>query len=428
MSRLTESERLGAEITELCAYIFAATYHLLELIRVFDGERHWETLGFSSGAHWLNFYCGLGMNAAREHLRVAHALAGLPRISAAFAEGRISYSKARAVTRIATPEQEDYLLVLCEHGTGHQLERFVAQYRRALKYEESDFALSQVQCREATWHYADDGSVVIRATLPPDQGEVVLQALEKAIDLAPSRDEPDGEREPIAARRADALAVVAETYLGNGGASGSAADRYQVVLHVRSESAGVDRANNAHYIENGPRVSAETSARLACDCSTVTVTEDEQGEPLSIGRRSRTIPPAIRRALWARDGGCRFPGCTHHRFVDGHHIVHWQHGGETSLDNLVLLCRHHHRLVHEGGFDCARSDDGEIYFADRNRARLPDYAAPREVTLAESMAYLYRKFRDKNVSAETCVAKQTAGERMDYGYAVSVMFPTKKAG
>ena len=113
------------------------------------------------------------------------------------------------------------------------------------------------------------------------------------------------------------------------------------------------------HLEGGPHVTAVTSRRLACDGAIVALLEDRKGIPLSIGRKSRTIPPGMRRALTARDGGCRVPGCTHTKFVDGHHIRHWADGGETSLDNLVLLCRHHHRLVHEGGFGCEKTASGE---------------------------------------------------------------------
>ena len=130
----------------------------------------------------------------------------------------------------------------------------------------------------------------------------------------------------------------------------------------------------------------------------------------------------MRRSLKARDGGCRFPGCTNHKFVDGHHIKHWANGGETSLDNLVLLCRHHHHLVHEGGFDCKRSKDGEIYFEDRRSRRLDDFSIPGSVELEESMAWMYRQFEDKDVSAVTPVAKCYTSEQMDWEHAVSLMF------
>jgi hypothetical protein len=100
-------------------------------------------------------------------------------------------------------------------------------------------------------------------------------------------------------------------------------------------------------------IAPDTTKRLACDASVVTLVE-RAGEPVSVGRKTRSVPPSLRRALRSRDGGCRFPGCERSRYVDAHHIEHWADGGETSLENLVQLCRHHHRLVHEGGFTVQR--------------------------------------------------------------------------
>ncbi len=413
----SNSEELGDEITELCGYIYAATHHLLELIREFDEMRYWEHLGFQSCAHWMNFKCGFGMNSARERLRVAHALGGLPKISEKFSEGAISYSKVRAITRVADASNEEYLLMVATHGTAHHVERLVAQYRRAKKLQDAEFAMDQHQKREVTYYYDHDGCLVMKARIPADQGELIVKALEMAMEERDVAAVTSEEREPIAARRADALTEIAETYMNNSENSGSTADRYQVVVHVGTHSA----SDNPH-LENGPHVSAVTSRRIACDCSSTAIKEDENGEPLSIGRRSRTIPPPMRRALKARDGGCRFPGCTNHKFVDGHHIIHWADGGETSLDNLVLLCRHHHHLVHEGGFDCSRSKDGEIYFQDQEERGLESYPTPKDTTLEESLAWMYRKFEDKDVTAETPAAKWYAGEQMDMEYAVSLMF------
>jgi len=403
---VTEADRLGAEITELCSYICAATCHWLDLVREFDEHKYWAEQGFQSCAHWLNFHCGIGKNAAREKIRVAHVLGERPGIRAAFAEGRVSYSKVRAITRVADAGNEDYLLNLCEHGTAHHVERVVARYRRAKRFAERDFAMSQFARREVTYRYDDDGSIVIKAKLPPDRGELVLKALEKAIVVSGD--------ESVAQRRADALSDVAEIYLSNSDYSGATADRFQVVVHTRPGS--------DNRIENGPDVTAVTSERIACDCSRVDIDECEHGEPLSIGRKSRVIPPAIHRALKARDGGCRFPGCTQERFVDGHHIRHWSKGGETSLENLVLLCRHHHVLVHEGGFGCNRSEDGEIYFTDQRGRLLATQPAPQDVTLEESLAHLYRTYPE--TAHEGCRARWYAGEEIDYDYAVSALFPT----
>jgi hypothetical protein len=131
--------------------------------------------------------------------------------------------------------------------------------------------------------------------------------------------------------------------------SGTRAERYQVFLHVEPSTLQAEGEIGRSHLEDGTRVSAETSRRLSCDAGVVKVTTDEDGSVLDVGRRTRTIPPALRRALQVRDGGCRFPGCGL-RFTEGHHLVHWADGGKTTLDNLVLLCRFHHRRVHEDGF------------------------------------------------------------------------------
>ena len=169
-------------------------------------------------------------------------------------------------------------------------------------------------------------------------------------------------------------------------------------------------------------VTAETSRRIACDCSVVHITDDENGEPLSIGRLSRSIPPAMRRALRARDKGCRLPGCTHTRFVDGHHIEHWADGGETSLDNLVLLCRHHHHLVHEGGFACKKTGTGEILFKDQRAQPLAHGSVlPGVADCHDVNAWMDREFFEADIDSETCTAKWHAGETMDWDMAVSAL-------
>ena len=427
-SDLSEGEQLGNRIAELNAYLNVAQAEFLELLREFDTERYWEELGFTSCAHWLNFKCGIGFNAARERLRMAHALVELPKIRAGFAEGRLSFSKVRAMTRVGTPENEDLLLNIATHGATHHVERFVSQYRRVEKLQEPGAAQELHEQRDLTWRFDQDGCLILKAKLPAEQGELVVNALERAMDLEVDDVYPGGElsaetsadekseRVPVGARRADALREVAETYLNHPENAGSTADRYQVVMHVRA-----DDPSSAH-LENGPCVSAETSERIACDCSITTIEENELGEPLNIGRRSRTIPPPMRRALLARDGGCRFPGCTRTRFCDGHHIEHWLHGGETSLDNLITLCRHHHRLVHEGGFDCRKDDDGGVYFVDQRQRRIEEYEPPGPVSIEETLAWLYRRFDKYRLDGDACAAEWNAGEAMDWDHAMIVAF------
>jgi hypothetical protein len=410
---------LGAEITRLCSQIYAAEARLLQLIREFDEQQYWAELGLCSCAHWLNLKCGIGMNAAREKVRVAHALGGLSKIAAAFACGAVSYSKVRAMTRIATPENEDYLLMIAEHGTAHHVEKLVSRFRAAGRCEDDSPAESQRRERELSYYYDEDGSLVIQARLPAEQGALVLKALERAMDRQyadaeeNSTDVTAETSDPVKVRRADALADIAETYFADRDTAGSTADRYQVVVHVTAETS---------YIDDGPHVTAEASRRIACDSSIVALREDAAGQPLSIGRRSRTIPPSMRRALQARDGGCRFPGCTNARFVDGHHIEHWADGGETSLDNLVLLCRHHHHLVHEGGYACRRNARGDLIFEDSRSTllatgpALPGIGAGRDIR-----ALMDRWVFEEGIDVESCAARWYAGERLDWQMAVSAL-------
>lgn len=437
-----DAEQLGAEITELCSYIYAAEYRLLTLIRQFDNNEYWAGQGLCSCAHWLNIKCGIGMNAAREKVRVAHALEKLPGISEGFSSGKLSYSKVRAITRIADETNEDYLLMIAEHGTAHHVEKLVSKFRTAKRLQDAEIANEQYNKREVTHYYDHDGCLVIKARLPAEQGALIVKALEMAMDVSfvggghagdvtavdvplGQTPEQDDEHTPIAARRADALAEIAETYMNNSESSGSTADRYQVIVHVGTVPGPFVGARPARdpYLEDGPGVTAETSRRIACDSSVVAIKEGKNGEPLSIGRRSRTIPPAMRRALRVRDKGCRFPGCTNTRFVDGHHIKHWADDGETSLDNLVMLCRHHHHLVHEGGFACEKSLDGAIIFKDQREQALessptmPGIAANDDV-----QQWMDREFFEADINSETCTAKWQAGERMDWQEAVGSLF------
>ncbi len=457
-------ERLGDRIAELSARIQAATYELLVLIREFDQQEGWD--GRLSCAEWLSWRTGLAPGPAREHVRVARALGELPKLSDAMRRGRISYSKVRAVTRVATPENEQTLLDVALAGTAEHVERIVRGWRRIDRAAEQ----AEEQRRDAsrslrTW-VNDDGTVVVRGRLTPEVGAVLRRALDAACDEARRAPAPDegteaavagagaaaaeaaaggGEEPTLAQRQADAIGVVAEAALAGGLDKGTAGDRYQVVLHVdapalaepRDVPAGTPAGNAAGseprarrgevpagtptdaasgigppgggvrvpagtpettsaasgapcngsplgadapcrperrrpgrwrrtagpcpgarpapplaaapaapsagsqtvlYEAGGIHVSAETARRVACDAATVTMRHGRGGEILDVGRRTRTVSPALRRALAARDRQCRFPGCGNRR-CDSHHIEHWADGGRTALDNLVLLCR-----------------------------------------------------------------------------------------
>ena len=424
------AEALADEITELCSYLYAAEYQLLVKIREFDENGYWGGPGLASCAHWLNFKCGMGMNAARERVRVARALAQLPKISAAFEAGTVSYSKVRAMTRVATAESEDFLLNIAKHGTAYHVETLVRKYRRVQRQRDLDTVNAVHVTREVTYYWDEDGALVFHGRLPAEQGAAILKALEMQMEAgfrepsplsvsAETPEEPET-RSPVAARRADALAEIAETYMNSRPVANSTADRYQVIVHVSEDSS---------WLDDGPHVSAETFRRVGCDCNVIRVQENEGGEPLSIGRRSRLVPPAIRRALRLRDDGCRFPGCTRRHFVDAHHIEHWSKGGETSLDNLVQLCREHHRLVHEGGFSCERTRSGEIVFKDARERSLPHWSAlPRRNAANEAINYLHERFDRLEIDADTCVPHWYAGDTIDWPMAVDGLLASETPG
>lgn len=361
-------DRLADHIVELSARIQVATYRLLELIREFDEREGWGS-GFRSCAHWLNWRTGLSLGAAREKVRVANALGKLPLTSAAMRGGEISYSKVRALTRIATPENEEELLVYAKDGSAAHLERLVRLWRGVDRIAEAERDGRRRESRSLVAYTDEDGMVVVRGRLEPETGAVFLRALEAAVDrLYETSGQEQGDADdppPIEHTRADALGLIAESALAADLDSGTKGDRYMVTLHVDAPVLESREGDEGHpgmaIFEDGVSVSAETSRRIACDCATVAMAHDSEGNVLDVGRKTRTISPAMRRALEYRDTTCRFPGCAV-KVCEGHHVRHWADGGETSLDNLVLLCRRHHVAVHEEGYRVELEPDGRARF------------------------------------------------------------------
>jgi hypothetical protein len=343
-------EELDDEIATLASHIYAGTCRWLELVAELDRR---GGFGGSTVAEWLAWRCALSPRAAREHVRVARRLVELPLVHEAFARGELSYAKVRSLTRVATQRSEEELLELARHLTASQLDRAVGAYRRVTAADAN--AVEDAAYVGYSWD--PDGSLVVRARLAPEDGALFVRGLEAARD---SLRGPAGPRRPTSA---EALGAMADLALARGGEGRSGGERYKLIVHVEETALSGSR-DAACVLDEGPSLAQETAQRLACDASVVEIRERD-GEPLSVGRKTRTIPPAIRRALQARDRGCRFPGCDNRRFVDGHHIRHWACGGETKLDNLVLLCSRHHRFVHEGGYSVAAQADGDVEFRTR---------------------------------------------------------------
>jgi len=377
---------IGDELVRLCGHLNAANYRFLVLLAEWDQRKGWGGDGATAScAHWLNWKCGINMNAAREKVRTANALVNLPKIAAAMERGTLSYSKVRALTRVACPATEELLLQYALHATAEQIERIVRDFRRCKEVEELGREARQQTDRRLTWYHDDDGMLVIKARLPAEAGQLFIKAIEAATEELPSQ-KVSAETSPItrpeqpSARQADALAMVAEAFLAHGPAALKGGDRHQIVVHVDAETLRNSTPGRCGF-EHGPSMAAETARRLSCDCSIVPILENSDGEPLNVGRKTRSIPPALHRALMARDRACcRFPGCHNTRYLDGHHIKHWAHGGETKLSNLVSLCRFHHRRVHEGQVVVQVLDDGAIRFTTPEGqtfdSTLPDHTQP----------------------------------------------------
>ena len=290
---------LDRAIVSLASRINSESHDLLVLIRRFDERGGWLRWGFSSCADWLHWRCDLSVSAAREKVRVAHALKTLPSIAMAFARGELSYSKVRALTRVADYGNEDALLAFALHTTAARVEERCRELRCGTEASIDDAVQAHARRALSVRRDPSRGTVTFTVELPVETAELIEKALDRAMDGTASPD-PEFAEESWAAQRADALVAMATEYLnGHLGASAGTSDNYQVVVHV----------DHAIFTQGKGRsgLPVESVRRVACDSDRVVLVEDGEGEPLSIGRKSRVVPAAIKRALWARDKGAVFP-------------------------------------------------------------------------------------------------------------------------
>ena len=467
-------DQLAEEIAELSAHIDAATWRLLKAIAEFDRREGWEG-GFLSCAHWLSLHIGMDLVTAREKVRVARALEGLPRISEAFRQGRVSYSKVRAMARVATVENEEELLRVALSGTATHVEKLVRSYRGCTRAEEMEEARRQREDRYFQYYIDEDGMVVFRGRLPAEVGACVIKALEAAMDSLREGDVscagPDGvgddsaessgvfgpgsdgellESQPavygddraewaltdgrcsgddsaessemrptLGQLRADALGLIAELALSRGLGVVERGEMYQVVVHVDGQALSDPCSEGQSELENGQHIPADTCRRLACDASTLTVTHGPDGGVLNVGRRSRKVTLPLWRALLSRDRMCQFPGCGRTGHLVTHHIRHWAEGGETEPGNLILLCRAHHWAVHEGGCLVEGRPPRGLVFRRPDGRILPMCPAPASLP-EDPVGALKTCHRalGLEIDAETG-ASGWCGEPMDYDLAVS---------
>jgi hypothetical protein len=357
--RKTIGEDVGRRIEELSVQINAATAELVQLSAEYDDVGGWFGVGLRSCAHWLSIHTGVDVWTGAEMVRTGHALRELPRIAEAFAEGRLSLDKVRKVTRVAVPDDEEVWLEVALNASGGQLTRICRAVSNALDAADPHLADRALERRSLQMWWRDDGMLQVIAVLPREDGAVVVAAVEAAATALAAElrsaarggggvDDPAELTHPVL--RADSLVRVCEEWIASVSVNPTPAPTRQVVVHVdQAALRAADPAARCH-IEDGPWLPFGAAQWLSCDSDVVAVLERE-GRPIDAGRVHRVVSPRLRLALQARDQGCRFPGCSvPPPRTEGHHIRHWAHGGPTDLDNLVSLCRFHHRRHHDGAF------------------------------------------------------------------------------
>ncbi|MGH2792335.1 MAG: DUF222 domain-containing protein [Actinomycetota bacterium] len=390
-ARRDSARRREGELREAIARLNAATAEVVSLVGEIEADQSWgDHGGCLSMTHLLSWQCGVGRRDARRWVSVAKKLSELPATSAAFEEGRLSLTQVESIARVATPQTDSSYLRWASLVTAEQLDQLSRTERRCKRLQ-TEAAEEKHRNRFLYTNFDDDGSYRISGRLSADTGALIDRALDRAQDelfREASRNQEPALDESWGARRADALVQLAESALSSVGTR-SGGDATQVVLHLtpdmlRASEEPTDGDSDARCeLEPGVGILSETARRLACDCSLVAMVEDRDGNPLDLGRKTRVVSPALRRALNARDGCCRWPGCGQSRFRDAHHLEFWgEDEGETKIENLASLCRRHHRMVHEGGFGVKRRVDGTLSFTDPWGRELPD--APELKAAGES--------------------------------------------
>ena len=323
---------------------------LLKLILLVDRRNAWADSGARDAAHWLSMRFGISTWKARRLIGAAEALEYLPALSDALIAGCLGLDKVAELARFASPTDEQQLITWAA-----QVSCAAVRHRGDLQTQSRiDEVVEADRSRFVSWWYSGDGQRFgLEADLPAAQGAIVARAIERVAESIPWM---PGEEDPSSApaRRADALVALASASL----AADPDQDRATVVVHARLEA--LSENSGGCEIENGPVLHPEIVRRLLCNARVQTVVEDPAGNVLGVGRMTREPSAWMVRQVRYRDRECRFPGCGAKRFTEAHHLVFWRHGGHTELDNLLLICSFHHRLVHEHGWSVARSPDRTI--------------------------------------------------------------------
>jgi hypothetical protein len=342
-------------IAQLVGVMSCALASVLAMVAEYDGRETWRIDGALSMESWLTWKLSVSRHTAADFVRIARALVSLPRLAETLAAGRLSFDQLRQVTRYATPETD---AALAESAPPLSVAALARAACAALSAAEREAELAEdeadAHAKRGLFFRPTRGGRRLRfwGSLPAAEGELFRKAIDRIVDTSDSA-APDGEPfVPLASRRADALVDLASIRVG----ADADPDRATVVVHlnIATQQPRTDADADAGVsacTDTGTELTIETLLRLACDSRVATVTHGPDGTILGVGRTQRTPPPWLRRQVRWRDGGhCVFPGCARIAALQVHHLHHWTNGGPTDLANLGLLCRAHHRLLHEGGW------------------------------------------------------------------------------
>ena len=356
-------DALSEDLRALRRHIDRLELEFARRLRPFDAHRAWAGTGCSSTVAWLVRACKLSQGAAAQQVNVARHLPDLPLTEQSAHGGTISFHHAAVITRcaeqIGTEPVRNAEPILVEAATKVDPRSLNFVTRRLRYCVDPDGALAESEEGFVHRHFqlseTLDGLFHVEGLLDPEGGAMLRTAID-ALDQRPPNDDRTATQ-----RRADALVELARRQLQNGNLPTVAGERPRLSITASEATLRGERGCPAGELRWAGPVVADTVRRIACDSSASRIVVGSHGEPLDVGRATRTVPSALRRALVVRDGGCRFPGCDRPpEWTDAHHLQHWANGGETKLSNLVLLCRRHHRVVHEGRWRLGFSADGEV--------------------------------------------------------------------
>ncbi|MGH9244274.1 MAG: DUF222 domain-containing protein [Acidimicrobiales bacterium] len=383
MARLEAAE---ARVAELMGVMNASTAALVDTLAEVVADGLWEGAGIRSPEHWVTWQCGVSPGRARALVATARRVGDLPENAAAFRSGTITEDQMAVIARHVPADRDGEVAELGRHMMIPQLRRLLGSLAHVEPpRRESDPKPEPV--REVSFGYRDDSWWFCRMLLPPDEGAAMERVIEAGRDAVFAERHPDvdlddpemlatpGTPQPCDVGWADGAVRAAEAAMAGFGSlvGPSIAERYQTLLHV-----DVDDPTLPAHLHLGPALPAELRRMLSCD-TTLRVIYEQAGIPVGYGRSQRSVPRRLRRVVEERDRGCRVPGCAQTRWLHIHHLVHWEDGGPTDLENLAALCPVHHRLHHHGwlAIDGDPNRPDGLVFTDPRTGRRLEPPKPR---------------------------------------------------